>query len=155
MIEYVGELIDDVECKRRLIQQHADDVDDFYILTLDRGRCAFFCQQLQHVLCLGQREYSSKRGSIHCRFIDAGPKGNKARFINHSCDPNCETVKWNVNGDVRVGLFATRDITAGEKALCRSVVTRVADKCACADLGWRCVVRVGMDLCLNLLQGMS
>ena len=33
--------------------------------------------------------------------------------MNHSCDPNCETSKWNVNGDVRVGLFATKDIPTG------------------------------------------
>ena len=39
MNEYVGELIDDEECKRRLKQQHDDDVNDFYMLTLDRGRC--------------------------------------------------------------------------------------------------------------------
>lgn len=46
--------------------------------------------------------------------IDAGPKGNSARFINHSCSPNCETQKWTVNGDVRIGLFALCDIEAGE-----------------------------------------
>ena len=34
--------------------------------------------------------------------------------MNHSCDPNCDTTKWNVNGDVRVGLFAGRDIPAGK-----------------------------------------
>ena len=28
--------------------------------------------------------------------IDAGPKGNLARFMNHSCEPNCETQKWQV-----------------------------------------------------------
>ncbi len=33
--------------------------------------------------------------------------------MNHSCDPNCETEKWTVNGDTRVGLFAKRDIPAG------------------------------------------
>ncbi len=40
--------------------------------------------------------------------IDAGPKGNNARFMNHSCDPNCITQKWSVNGDTRVGLFAIK-----------------------------------------------
>ncbi|KAG8141296.1 hypothetical protein E2320_006929 [Naja naja] len=47
------------------------------------------------------------------RIIDAGPKGNYSRFMNHSCNPNCETQKWTVNGDVRVGLFALCDIPAG------------------------------------------
>ena len=37
-----------------------------------------------------------------------------SRFMNHSCGPNLETQKWHVNGDVRVGLFALRDIKAGE-----------------------------------------
>jgi len=49
-----------------------------------------------------------------CSIIDAGPKGNYSRFMNHSCQPNCETQKWNVNGDIRVGLFAIEDITAGQ-----------------------------------------
>ncbi|KAG5889203.1 hypothetical protein JTB14_033281 [Gonioctena quinquepunctata] len=46
------------------------------------------------------------------RMIDAGPKGNVARFMNHCCQPNCETQKWTVNGDTRVGLFASQDIPA-------------------------------------------
>lgn len=36
--------------------------------------------------------------------------------MNHSCQPNCETQKWTVNGDTRVGLFAVCDIPAGERA---------------------------------------
>ncbi|GLD47626.1 histone-lysine N-methyltransferase NSD2-like protein, partial [Lates japonicus] len=39
--------------------------------------------------------------------------GNYSRFMNHSCQPNCETQKWTVNGDTRVGLFAVCDIPAG------------------------------------------
>ena len=48
-----------------------------------------------------------------CRVIDAGPKGNLSRFMNHSCQPNLITQKWTVNGDIRVGLFATEDIPTG------------------------------------------
>jgi SET domain-containing protein len=51
------------------------------------------------------------------RIIDAGPKGNLSRFINHSCDPNLITQKWTVNGDVRVGLFAVKNIPAGWSTL--------------------------------------
>lgn len=50
------------------------------------------------------------------RVIDAGPKGNYSRFMNHSCQPNCETQKWTVNGDTRVGLFAICDVPAGNPA---------------------------------------
>jgi len=34
--------------------------------------------------------------------------------MNHSCEPNLDTQKWHVNGDVRVGLFAIKDISAGK-----------------------------------------
>ena len=43
--------------------------------------------------------------------IDAGVKGNSIRFINHSCDPNCET---NADGD-RVFVHALRRIEPGEE----------------------------------------
>jgi SET domain-containing protein len=43
--------------------------------------------------------------------IDAGVDGNDARFINHSCDPNCETV---IEGG-RVFIEAVRDIRKGEE----------------------------------------
>ena len=33
--------------------------------------------------------------------------------MNHSCQPNCETQKWTVAGDTRVGLFTLYDIPAG------------------------------------------
>ena len=47
--------------------------------------------------------------------IDAGPRGNIARFINHSCNPNCSTEPWIVNGDRRVGIFSSRDIHPKEE----------------------------------------
>ncbi|XP_022410598.1 histone-lysine N-methyltransferase NSD2 isoform X4 [Delphinapterus leucas] len=82
--EYVGELIDEEECMARIRRAHENDITHFYMLTIDKDR-----------------------------IIDAGPKGNYSRFMNHSCQPNCETLKWTVNGDTRVGLFAVCDIPAG------------------------------------------
>ena len=40
-------------------------------------------------------------------------KGGNARFINHSCEPNCATEKWLVDGELRVGIYATARIPAG------------------------------------------
>uniref|UniRef100_A0A8D2MX31 Histone-lysine N-methyltransferase, H3 lysine-36 specific n=1 Tax=Zonotrichia albicollis TaxID=44394 RepID=A0A8D2MX31_ZONAL len=82
--EYVGELIDEEECRARIRYAQEHDITNFYMLTLDKDR-----------------------------IIDAGPKGNYARFMNHCCQPNCETQKWCVNGDTRVGLFALVNIKAG------------------------------------------
>ncbi|KAL0969514.1 hypothetical protein UPYG_G00228270 [Umbra pygmaea] len=82
--EYIGELIDEEECRSRIKYCQENDITHFYMLTIDKDR-----------------------------IIDAGPKGNYSRFMNHSCQPNCETQKWTVNGDTRVGLFAVCDIPAG------------------------------------------
>lgn len=81
--EYVGELITKEECKRRLEEANKNGITNFYYLTIDSNR-----------------------------IIDAGPKGNMSRFANHSCEPNMQTQKWVVNGDIRIGLFALVDIPA-------------------------------------------
>lgn len=83
VIEYVGEMIEELEYQRRIKKMHEQKDDNYYFLTIDKDR-----------------------------MLDAGPKGNMARFMNHSCQPNCETQKWTVNGDTRVGLFAVEDIPA-------------------------------------------
>jgi SET domain-containing protein len=43
--------------------------------------------------------------------IDAGRGGSMARWINHSCDPNCDAVI----DDGRVWIESVRDIAAGEE----------------------------------------
>ena len=51
--------------------------------------------------------------------IDANYKGNDARWINHSCAPNCEAVIAEAEGDDRtadkVFIEAIRDIKPGEE----------------------------------------
>jgi SET domain-containing protein len=37
------------------------------------------------------------------------------RFVNHSCEPNCEMQKWSVNGLFRMALFALREIHPHEE----------------------------------------
>lgn len=44
-------------------------------------------------------------------YVDAAVNGNDARFINHSCDPNCEV---EIEDD-RVFIYALRDIAPGEE----------------------------------------
>jgi hypothetical protein len=45
------------------------------------------------------------------RVIDAGQRGNAARWINHSCRPNCEAVDHNG----RIWIEASRTIRPGEE----------------------------------------
>ena len=46
------------------------------------------------------------------RVIDGGSGGNAARFINHSCEPNCEALE---HEDGRVHIYATQPIEEGEE----------------------------------------
>lgn len=74
-------MINAEEYRSRLKRMHEQSDENYYFLTIDKDT-----------------------------MIDAGPKGNVARFMNHSCQPNCETQKWTVNGNTRVGLFALEDL---------------------------------------------
>lgn len=87
VIEYIGEVIDENEMRRRLETQRRDHPSDhdFYVMELDNGF-----------------------------YVDGKHKGNMSRFINHSCDPNCELERWVVKGHMRIGIFAIKDIKPGE-----------------------------------------
>ena len=47
--------------------------------------------------------------------IDPTYSGNIARFINHSCDPNCVTRKWTVMKETAIGIFSRKDIQEDEE----------------------------------------
>lgn len=63
-MEYRGEVISVNESYRR-VQDEYKDRHDFYFLD-------YFGREV----------------------VDAGMQGNDARFINHSCSPNLQVVRW-------------------------------------------------------------
>jgi hypothetical protein len=79
--EYVGERITHAEADRRFWRKRHDDGHTFLFVV--------------------------NRKTV----IDGTRKGNDARFINHSCDVNCETVTENN----RIYVEATRDIKPNEE----------------------------------------
>ncbi|TVU29294.1 hypothetical protein EJB05_20854 [Eragrostis curvula] len=85
VIEYVGEVIDDATCEQRLWDMKLRGDKNFY-------------------MCEISKDFT----------IDATFKGNISRFLNHSCEPNCKLEKWQVDGETRVGVFASRSINVGE-----------------------------------------
>ncbi|XP_035240634.1 histone-lysine N-methyltransferase 2A-like isoform X2 [Anguilla anguilla] len=68
-----------------------------------------------------QRYYEGKGvGSYMFRIddyevVDATMHGNAARFINHSCKPNCFSRVINIQGHKRIIIFALRNICRGEE----------------------------------------
>ena len=81
IIEYTGDRITHAEADRRY-EDHEESDNHTFLFSVDRGLV-----------------------------IDAGVGGNDARFINHSCDPNCESVIERRH----VFIDAVRDIAAGEE----------------------------------------
>lgn len=81
IIEYLGERISHAEADARYEVKGDDDGHTFLFIASNRT------------------------------VIDAGVNGNDARFINHHCNPNCETEIENS----RVFINAIRDIKPGEE----------------------------------------
>ncbi|EDW49799.1 GM17444 [Drosophila sechellia] len=85
ILEYVGEVVTEKEFKQRMASIYLNDTHH-YCLHLDGGLV-----------------------------IDGQRMGSDCRFVNHSCEPNCEMQKWSVNGLSRMVLFAKRAIEEGEE----------------------------------------
>ncbi len=81
VIEYLGERVSHREADRRYDDKDANDNHTFLFIV--DGRTV----------------------------IDAGVDGNDARFVNHACEPNCESVIE----DRRVFIEALRTIKPGEE----------------------------------------
>ena len=74
-------------------------------------------------------------------YIDAGVGGNSARWINHSCDPNCESVQ---EGQ-RVFIEAIRPIRPGEEIVYDYLIMLDEPHDAQAKRKWIC--RCGAKNC--------
>jgi histone-lysine N-methyltransferase SETD1 len=51
---------------------------------------------------------------IDDEIVDATKKGGIARFINHSCNPNCTAKIIKVEGTPRIVIYALKDIGKSE-----------------------------------------
>ena len=104
VIEYVGEVISLEESRRRLADDNKKRITNFYQISL--GKTTGFYYSTWTLL---------KTNSDKNRVIDSGHEGNVSRFLNHSCNPNCETTTWSVDGDKRIGIFCLKDIEHNEE----------------------------------------
>jgi uncharacterized protein len=111
LIEYVGERVSHKEADRRYESKDANDNHTFLFIVDART------------------------------VIDAGVDGNDARFFNHSCDPNCESVIENG----RVYIEMIRAAQPGEELTYDYQIQREADDPADIDEVFAC--RCGVPQC--------
>lgn len=85
IIEYVGERIRQEIADLRELRYMESGIGSSYLFRIDEGTV-----------------------------IDATKKGGIARFINHSCSPNCTAKIIRVGGTKRIVIYALRDIEKGK-----------------------------------------
>ncbi|KAK1462791.1 SET domain-containing protein, partial [Colletotrichum melonis] len=107
IFEYIGEVINEPTFRRRMIQYDDEGIKHFYFMSLTKHE-----------------------------FVDATKKGNLGRFCNHSCNPNCYVDKWVVGEKLRMGIFSSRKIKAGEELVFNYNVDRYGadpQPCYCGE----------------------
>ncbi|KAI5459873.1 hypothetical protein BGZ63DRAFT_359398 [Mariannaea sp. PMI_226] len=107
VFEYIGEVINEPTFRRRMLQYDEEGIKHFYFMSLNKNE-----------------------------FVDATKKGNLGRFCNHSCNPNCYVDKWVVGDKLRMGIFASRKILAGEELVFNYNVDRYGadpQPCYCGE----------------------
>lgn len=100
IVEYTGEIITQDECDDRMNKRYKNAEVSYignFAIHANHIQCYYLMDFDQHMIL------DATRGSI-------------ARFINHSCEPNCKMIKWTVAGKPRMALFAgDRGIMTGEE----------------------------------------
>ncbi|KAF7553087.1 hypothetical protein G7046_g7193 [Stylonectria norvegica] len=107
VFEYIGEVINEPTFRRRMLQYDEEGIKHFYFMSLNKSE-----------------------------FVDATKKGNLGRFCNHSCNPNCYVDKWVVGDKLRMGIFTSRTIQAGEELVFNYNVDRYGadpQPCYCGE----------------------
>ncbi|KAK3672872.1 histone methyltransferase set2 [Recurvomyces mirabilis] len=107
IFEYIGEVIGENVFRRRMQQYDEEGIKHFYFMSLTKGE-----------------------------FVDATKRGNLGRFCNHSCNPNCYVDKWVVGDKLRMGIFAERNVQAGEELVFNYNVDRYGAEpqpCYCGE----------------------
>nr|XP_014101489.1 probable histone-lysine N-methyltransferase set-23 [Bactrocera oleae] len=95
--EYAGEIISRKEAHNRLKR---------YEQTLDNN----------YILFMKERIKERHEKSTITTIIDPTKRGNIGRYINHSCDPNCDVRSVRIDCPIpKIAIFAKRDINAGEE----------------------------------------
>uniref|UniRef100_A0A1D1XRD8 Histone-lysine N-methyltransferase ATX2 n=1 Tax=Anthurium amnicola TaxID=1678845 RepID=A0A1D1XRD8_9ARAE len=90
VVEYVGEIVGLRVADKREIEYQSGKKLQY------KSACYFFRIDKEHI-------------------IDATRKGGIARFVNHSCLPNCAAKVISVRNEKKVVFFAERDINPGEE----------------------------------------
>ena len=111
IIEYLGERVSHAEADRRYEHKDAEDAHTFLFIVDART------------------------------VIDAGVGGNEARFVNHACEPNCESV---IEAR-RVFIEAVRSIEPGEELTYDYQIQREVDDPPDVDAIFAC--RCGSARC--------
>ena len=101
-------------------------------------RCCCCCHRV--CLCLPALAAAAPAFANACLPLLARLQGNLGRFINHSCEPNCETQKWVVHGELAIGLFTLQVRRSDQiSALLSSLLPQL---CSCSgpvadsECGW-------------------
>ncbi|KAM8703491.1 hypothetical protein ACLKA7_008161 [Drosophila subpalustris] len=79
--------------------------------TVDIPCGAFICEYAGELLTLENN--TDCRQPTQTTIVDPSRRGNIGRYLNHSCEPNCEVLAVRINSPIpKIGIFAKQNISA-------------------------------------------